>query len=291
LTCPLDSLATPIGDLGIGLSYNSQQNADFGLTPGWSLDIGPASSVRDLPIELVKLAPFPDAGIKVRLGGGRAFYFPHRERKVFASVGPGSGVVKQNADGSFLYTAADGGQYEFNANGKLVRADPVASAAAHGDFGFTYAYNAQGELQSVTDPLLRTAAINWVNNRPDTITPWTGETWTLSYTGSRLSAVRVQVTNPVTTVTNTEKLEFTYDGAGTISEIDNGVTSDQFRTGWLVTYAADPTGLRRVSTVKAPPGLAPTTPTPWTFEYSGPYRGTTATYACVTDPLGAPPPH
>ena len=196
--------------------------------------------------------------------------------------------MKQNADGSFLYTAADGGQYEFNANGKLVRADPVASAAAHGDFGFTYAYNAQGELQSVTDPLLRTAAINWVNNRPDTITPWTGETWTLSYTGSRLSAVRVQVTNPVTTVTNTEKLEFTYDGAGTISEIDNGVTSDQFRTGWLVTYAADPTGLRRVSTVKAPPGLAPTTPTPWTFEYSGPYRGTTATYACVTDPLGAP---
>jgi YD repeat-containing protein len=140
----------------------------------------------------------------------------------------------------------------------------------------------------VTDPLGRVVTINWVNNRPDTITPWTGETWTLSYTGGHRSAVRVQVTNPVTGVTNTEKVGFEYDGAGTVSEVDNGVTSDQLRAGWLLTYANDPTGLRRVATVKATPGLAATTPTPWTFEYSGPYRGTTATYACVTDPLGSP---
>ena len=65
--------------------------------------------------------PFPDAGVKIRLKGNRPIYFPHRDRKVFASVGPGTGVVKQNGDDTFLWTTASGGQYEFNAGGKLLR--------------------------------------------------------------------------------------------------------------------------------------------------------------------------
>ncbi len=195
---PFDSLATAIGGLSFGVNYNSQENVDYGLTGGWSLDIGPSSSRRDMPLELVKLQPFPDAGVKIRLKGNRPIYFPHRDRKVFASVGPGTGVVKQNTDDTFLWTTANGGQYEFNAGGKLLRADPVASAAAHGDFGFDYAYNGQGELQSVTDPLGRAVTINWVNNRPDTLSTWTGETWTFNYTGGHLSAVSVNVTNPST---------------------------------------------------------------------------------------------
>ena len=283
---PLESLATAIGDLAFGLNYNSQENVDYGLSGGWSLDIGPSSSRRDVPLELVKLAPFPDAGIKIRLKGNRPVYFPHRDRKTYASVGPGSGVVKENADGTFLWTTADGGQYEFNANGKLVRADPVASAAAHGDHGFAYAYNGSGELQSVTDPLGRAVTIHWVSNRPETITAWTGEVWTINYTGGRLASVRVNVTNPATSTTQLEKVSFEYNGAGNVSEIDHGVTTDGARTGWIVTYVTDPTGLRRVSTITAPPGGALTTPTPWTFEYYGPYTGTTASYACVTDPLG-----
>jgi RHS repeat-associated protein len=288
LDVPFDSLATAIGDLDVGLTYNSQQNVDYGLSGGWSLDMGPGSSKRDLPVELVQLATFPDAGIKIRLRGQRALYFPHRERKVFASVGPGSGVVKQNADGTFLWTAADGGQYEFNGNGKLLRADPVAASAAHGDYGFDYAYNGQGELQSVTDPLGRAVTIDWVANRPDTLTTWTGETWTFTYAGGRLASVAVDVTNPSTAQAQQEKVAFEYNGAGNVSEVDNGVTKANDRTGWLVNYVEDPTGLRRVSTVTAPPGLASTTPTPWTFEYYGPYIGTTATYACITDPLGTP---
>lgn len=289
LDVPFDSLATAIGDLSFGINYNSQENVDYGLTGGWSLDIGPSSSRRDVPLELVKLQPFPDAGVKIRLKGNRPIYFPHRDRKVFASVGPGTGVVKQNADDTFLWTTASGGQYEFNAGGKLLRADPVASAAAHGDFGFDYAYNGQGELQSVTDPLGRAVTINWVNNRPDTLSTWTGETWTFNYTGGRLSSVSVNVTNPSTGLNQLEKVAFEYNGAGNISEVDNGVTKANDRTGWLVTYATDPKGLRRVSTVTAPPGGgAPSTPTPWSFEYYGPYIGTTATYACVTDPLGTP---
>jgi len=289
LDVPFDSLATAIGDLSFGINYNSQENVDYGLTGGWSLDIGPSSSRRDIPLELVKLQPFPDAGVKIRLKGNRPIYFPHRDRKVFASVGPGTGVVKQNADDTFLWTTASGGQYEFNAGGKLLRADPVASAAAHGDFGFAYAYNGQGELQSVTDPLGRAVTINWINNRPDTLSTWTGETWTFTYTGGHLSSVSVNVTNPSTGQTQLEKVAFEYNGAGNVSEVDNGVTTATARTGWLITYVTDPTGLRRVATVKAPPGGgAPTTPTPWTFEYYGPYIGTTATYTCITDPLGTP---
>ena len=99
----------------------------------------------------------------------------------------------------------------------------------------------------------------------------------------------VNVTNPSTGQTQLEKTAFEYNGAGNVSEVDNGVTQANGRTGWLITYVTDPKGLRRVSTVKAPPGGgAPTPPTPWNFEYYGPYIGTTATYACVTDPLGTP---
>lgn len=288
LDVPLDSHATAIGDLSFGLNYNSQENVDYGLTGGWSLDIGPASSRRDVPLGLVKLDPFPDAGVKIRLMGNRPIYFPHREHNVFASVGPGTGVVKRSADGTFLWTASNGGQYEFNPGGKLVRADPVASAVAHGDFGFDYAYNGQGELQSVIDPRGRQVTIDWVNNRPDTLSSWTGETWTFDYAGGHLASIAVNVTDPSTGQSRLEEVGFEYNGAGNISEIDNGVTSDQVRTGWLIDYAQDPTGHRRVSTITAPPGLASSTPTPWTFEYYGPYMGTTATKACITDPLGTP---
>jgi hypothetical protein len=52
---PFDSLATAIGHLAFGINYNSQENVDYGLTGGWSLDIGPSSSRRDVPLELVKL--------------------------------------------------------------------------------------------------------------------------------------------------------------------------------------------------------------------------------------------
>jgi len=72
LDVPFDSLATPIGDLAFGINYNSQENVDYGLTGGWSLDIGPSASRRDVPLELVKLQPFPDAGVKIRLKGNRS---------------------------------------------------------------------------------------------------------------------------------------------------------------------------------------------------------------------------
>jgi hypothetical protein len=76
LDVPFDSLATAVGDLSFGINYNSQENVDYGHTGGWSLDIGPSTSRRDIPLELVKLQPFPDTGVKIRLKGNRLTYFP-----------------------------------------------------------------------------------------------------------------------------------------------------------------------------------------------------------------------
>ncbi|MEX0666731.1 MAG: DNRLRE domain-containing protein, partial [Acidimicrobiia bacterium] len=86
LDVPLDSLSTPVGDLQVGLTYNSQQDADYGLSRGWDVSIGAGGSMRDMPIELVKLSDYPHNGVKIRLHGGRLQYFPHRDHRVFATV-------------------------------------------------------------------------------------------------------------------------------------------------------------------------------------------------------------
>ena len=294
LDVPLEALSTAIGDLSVGLSYNSQQNADLGLTPGWDLAIGPRSSARDLPKELVKLGDptdFPDAGVKIKLGGGRAVYFPHREKRVFASVGSGSGVVKQNVDGTFLYTEADGSAYTFKASGKLIEANPASSHLSSGNNSLDYQFNASEQLTRVTDPKGRFVEVTWPGSTPSAISTWAGQTWNLSYSGGHLASVSVSVTNPSTLpnpTTVTETVGFSYNANGLLQEIDNGVTSAGNRTGWVLTYFLDPKGNYRVSTITAPGGGAPSTPTPWTFEYAGPYFGSTASTACVTDPLATP---
>jgi RHS repeat-associated protein len=294
LDLPLDTLSTAVGDLSAGLSYNSQQNADLGVTPGWDLSIGPKSSARDLPKELVKLgdpSDFPDAGVKIKLGGGRTIYFPHRERRVFASAGSGAGVVKQNTDGTFLYTAADGSTYTFTATGKLIKANPASSQLSSGSNALTYTFNPSEQLTQVSDPKGRNITVTWSGGHPSAITTWAGQTWNLSYSGGHLSSVSISVTNPSTlpsptTVTETEG--FSYNGNGLLSEIDNGVTSAGNRTGWVISYLLDPKGNYRVSTITAPGAGASSTPTPWTFQYAAPYYGSTASTTCVTDPLVTP---
>jgi RHS repeat-associated protein len=294
LDVPLEALSAAIGDLSVGLSYNSQQNADLGLTPGWDLAIGPKSSARDLPKELVKLgdpSDFPDAGVKIKLGGGRAVYFPHREKRVFASVGSGSGVVKQNVDGTFLYTEADGSTYTFKANGKLIEANPASSQLSSGNNSLDYTFNASEQLTRVTDPKGRFVEVTWSGGTPSAISTWAGQTWNLSYSGGHLASVSVSVTNPSTVpnpTTVTETVGFSYNANGLLQEIDNGVTSAANRTGWRMTYTLDPRGNYRVSTITAPGGGAPTAPTPWTFQYAAPYYGSTASTTCVTDPLASP---
>ncbi len=294
LDVPLDTLSTAVGDLSVGLSYNSQQNADLGLPPGWDLAIGPRSSARDLPKELVKLGDptdFPDAGVKIRLGGGRAVYFPHREKRVFASVGSGAGVVKQNVDGTFLYTEADGSTYIFKASGKLIEANPSSSQLSSGNNSLDYTFNGSEQLTRVTDPRGRFVEVTWSGGTPSAVTTWAGQTWNLSYSGVHLASVSVSVTNPSTLpnpTTVTETVGFSYNANGLLREIDNGVSSAGNRTGWVLTYVLDPKGNYRVSTITAPGGGAPTTPTPWTFQYAAPYFGSTASTTCVTDPLASP---
>lgn len=308
LDVPLDTLSTAIGDLAIGLSYNSQQNADYGLSPGWDLSIGPGPSARDLPVALEKMSPFPDAGVKIRLGGGRIVYFPHREKGTFSSVGAGAGRVKQNVDGptpadrTFTYTTSDGATYTFANNGKLIEANPVFAQPAGGTNSIDYTV-VGGNITQVSDPLGRHVDLGWTGGKLTTITAWATlseqNVWTIAYNpiNGRLNTISVQVTNDsvVPPATVTESVDFSYFTgtgfeAGLLREIDNGVIYANARTGWTLTYVQDANQNARVSSITAPPFGAPTAPTPWTFEYSGTLWGTTQATACVTDPLGTPAP-
>ena len=316
LNVPLDTLSTAIGDLSIGLSYNSLLGADqitkgydYGLSPGWDLAIGPGSSARDLPVELVKLPrgnpDFPDAGVEIRFGGGRVMYFPHRDHQVFAASGSGAGVVRHNVDGatpadrSFFYRAADGSTYTFSNSGKLTEASPVAAQPSSGANDYKYTYTS-GALTQVTDPLNRAVTLSWSSGKLQSISTWAGQSWQIGYnqTTGRLNSISIQVTNSSTGGTQTEALRSSYFTGtslpgGLLKEIDNGVTQATGRTGWLVSYATnadDAKATQRVYQITAPPGGASSTPTPWTFQYQGPYSNQTVTTACITDPLATPAP-
>ena len=288
LDVPFDSLATAIGDLSFGVNYNSQENVDYGLTGGWSLDIGPSSSRRDVPLELVKLQPFPDAGVKIRLKGNRPIYFPHRDRKVFASVGPGTGVVKQNADDTFLLDHRERRSVRVQRGWQAPACRPGRLGRRPRGLRVRLRLQRPGRA-TVGDRSARPCGhVQLGQQPPGHAVDLDGGDLDLQLHGRSPLAVSVNVTNPSTGQTQLEKVAFEYNGAGNVSEVDNGARRRTTGRG-----GSSPTS--RIRTVFAGSRRSrhrredsSTTPTPWTFEYYGPYIGTTATYACITDPHGTP---
>ena len=110
---PLATYSTPLGDLGIDLAYNSQRGANYGLTPGWELSVGPRAAERGLPIELVKMETGDDADFKIRFRGGRTRYFSNQDGNLWGRPRRDSGRVWQDDDDQYHYVDGEGGIYVF----------------------------------------------------------------------------------------------------------------------------------------------------------------------------------
>jgi hypothetical protein len=299
LDVPLDDYATPIGGLEIGLAYNSQQTADYGMGPGWDLAIGPRGKHRGLPIELTKLEAGNDADLKIRFKGGRTLYFPHQRGKHWGATSAMSGYVTQAKNDRYTYVSADGGMYTFDSgalNGApILKAKPAQSSAEAPDGEFTYTYDTSLQLTKVEDPLSRDIDIAWTGGgKVDSITAsgYGGQLFDLVYANGKLASLSTSVDNPSDgAAAVTETVDFSYissgTGAGLLETVRDGHQTANAGDGWDVTYLVDgsPAANTRVSTITAPSTGGPTTaPSPWYFRYNGPYKGTTAARMCITDP-------
>ena len=263
LDVPLDSYPTQIGDLGVGLSYNSQSGTDYGLSPGWDLALG-SMSTADLPVALTPPATSDDP-VTLRMRGSRVMYFPNLSGNVYESPGSGVGTVRKNSDNTWLYEAADGSTYSFNASGNLTKAKPSVPADASNGAAFTYTVNTYGHFTKVTDPLGRAINLTWATGATGKLTgvsSWTGQTWAVSYDSSgRLTAVDATVT-AAGQPTHHEIEAFSYvgtggTGAGLLGQVSDAAIQAKPATGWMITYTQDPADALhtiRVATITAPGG-------------------------------------
>jgi RHS repeat-associated protein len=319
LEVPLDSVSTPADDLDIGLIFNSLQRdmnaesgTDYGLGPGWDLAIGPHSAGPSMPIELEKIPPQPDGGVKIRMRGGGTMYFPHRDGRVYASIGAGGGEVRRDNSGKFTYRDEQGGRFFFDSNGRLTDAAPVWTNSQATMFSYAYlpvGPNNVNRLKSVTDALGREVLLNWSDQavpRLDSIRSsavnWDDRRWTFHFSGNRLSSIDTPVTS---TGPDPDAISFGYNTTtGRLLQVRDGEQSVA-GVGWQIRYWQDPKSAFRVDTI-SPPDITPpatdaatqvTTPAGpyWNFDYpaaaptgSPPnYRGTTSKWTQITDPRGS----
>jgi RHS repeat-associated protein len=294
LDVPLDVYQTPTGPLSVGLTYNSLQNADYGMGPGWDLAIGPAGSKRALPVELVKLDASADSDVKIRFGNGKTLFFPHKDGNIYGATSAGSGFVRRAQDSpkSWTYVDADGGTFTFLPAGKLDQAMPSQmspSVTTNKSIDYTHT-GANNNLTHVEDTIDRAIDLAWTGTVLNSITAtgFGGQTWTFSAPSGKLASISTTVTVPGSP-SHTETVAFDYDLSGLLDEVKNAAIQAAVpaQQGWTVSYgrfAGDTSNNLRVLTIKAPSGTNPSTAQPWNFGYHAPYIGTTAGGACIADP-------
>ncbi|MEX0992230.1 MAG: RHS repeat-associated core domain-containing protein [Actinomycetota bacterium] len=276
LSLPFDTRQSRSGDIAFGLTYNSKDPGDAGLGAGWDLYAGPDG--QELPVRVKELNPAPSTGVKLILSTGERRYFTLRDERArsYAPVGAGTGEMDKAEDGTYIYEAADGGTYTFDAEGRLSTArfagtDPDAAAAGE---VLSYAYNAQDRITSLIDGLGRAITFTWTPGAAGTLDAVS--TWDGALFGVNVSSDEIEVINPAGDQVEAKR------SFGLLTEVRDGEVVSRGNTGWLLTYDE----ALRVASVKAPDGGAATSSTPWGFEYQGPFHGQTASTTFVTDPRG-----
>ena len=141
-------------------------------------------------------------------------------------------TLVQNSDGSYTFTR-DRGQnsYGFSAAGRLTSETDLNGYAT------TLAYNAAGELATVTDPAGRTLAFTYAGPHVATVTGPLGRVYTYSYDAS---GDLVKVTDPLG-----RPWTFTYDSNHLLLAMTDpagGTTSNTYNAGGEVTAQSDPDG-------------------------------------------------
>jgi YD repeat-containing protein len=293
LEVPIDKVRTPLGQLSVGLTYNSQaaeKGIDKGMGPGWKLYAGPSSSGRQLPTEIEELTPAPYEGVKVHLRGGGHEFYPWRGGNSYSTVGAGSGVVRKNANGTWTYRGADGDVYTFDAAGRLDKAKPVttkAKVAGVANPNYRYTFNAQAHLTKVSDPIDREITFDWTGT-PEKLTAVHvfGHDFTIEYISGTISKVTTPVGETIRVYTN--------DLCGGENLIDEVRTGEQFADalpGWRLNHVKDTAPANtswhvcRVNEIFPPQPAGGTTK--WVLAWgAGGYKGTTSLTTRVTDPRG-----
>jgi len=275
LHLPVDSLQTPVGPLDVGLAYNSEDPADNGLGPGWTIAAGPDSSPELLPSKLTSISG--GDSVRITMADGDQLFFPQLDKSsystYYASSGAGSGSVKENSDGTFLYTSQDGSQYSFDTSGNLTAATPETST--NGVAGLTYTFSTKGHLRTVTDPLGRAVTFTWDANDDQmigiTTSGFGNHTWTFSSTAGHLQSV----TDP-----EQQTVSFSYGTNGDMTQVTDGDSKS------VIIHYTSPAApvLPQVSSVKDPD-----TPDATTFAYNGTMTGQLTAQAVITGPRGNAP--
>ena len=288
---PLASYPTQIGELGVGLTYDSQSAADYGLSPGWDVSVGDLTTL-NLPVSLTP-PPTSDDPASIQMRGSRIMYFPNLTGDIYETPGSGSGTVKQNKDNTWIYTTPDGSEYSFDVNGHLTKGKPAApAAAASAGAAFTYTVDSNGHITRVTDPLSRQINLTWTSGKLTSVSTWTNQAFAIAYDGAgKMSTVDATVT-ATGLPTHHEIEKFTYltsgTGTGLLGEVRDAAAQAVAHTGWTFTYSidsADPKATVHLASLKAPPGgTSAPAPTPWSFSYFGTYFGTTASGSCLLSP-------
>ncbi|MEX0754967.1 MAG: RHS repeat-associated core domain-containing protein [Actinomycetota bacterium] len=310
LDVPIDTVSTPLDDVEIALAYNSllrdrhaANDTEYGYTPGWDLSVGPASAGGQLPIELEKIPPQPDGGVKIRMRDGALSYFPHRDGRVYAAAGS-PGEVRKDMHGNFVYKDEHGGRFFFSSDGKLQDAAPAWTKGAAENAHLHYTYNTDGRLTKVTDPIDREIRFFWNTNATphlDRIKLWDGidnRIWNFTYSDARLQSIQTPVTQPGTS--QRETITFSYSTAGRLIEVQDGEQTAHTEAdwdGWKIKYGPDALAVYRVDRITPPGGVEPDPLNPaadgdfWDFDYpteASDYRGSTAGWTKVIDPRGIP---
>lgn len=291
LDYPVESATTPAGDLELSLAYNSQSAADWGLSRGWDVAAGPASDPRDLPVRLRRLGGNSDDphAVRVIYRDGNQRVYPHVAGKTYR--GPGSAVVQRyGSDNGWKLTTAQGGMFVFDARGHIISARPASASA--GTKSFSYSFDDNGRIQSVTDPIDRTVDFTWTAasdangqlvDRLSRITFWDDRFWTLEYdVEGRLASVG----DP-----NLDEVAFGYDDQGLLASVRDGESSrtlDDPPT--TITYVAPNGAASNHVAVDSVTIAGSEEPYRFTYTYDGSRPTKIADTTRLTDPRGAATP-
>lgn len=274
LNVPFDTLSTRLGGVTYGLNYDSLSTKASDLGTGWSLYATPDGI--DTPVSLEDRSTSDSIVITTASGEATTFVQAGASLYLSSGAGIGAGRVTHNNNGTFTYIPSEGGKVVFNSSGWPINVRAPQTTSDQGAAGgvLTYAYSGS-HLTSVTDPDGRAITFTWTANALDRVTAQDGRIFEVTQTPTSLSFV--DPTN--------RSVGIVRDASSRPTEIRDGAVIAHSGTGWVVAYNADST----VSQITAPPGGAPTSPSPWVFTRTGPFFGQNASVGTVTDPRGSVP--
>jgi RHS repeat-associated protein len=297
---PLETLTSPVGPLEMSLVYNSQDGKDFGMGRGWMPSIGSGVDPHEIPKELT--VENSGESVAIRLRDGERLNFAKKSGitsvGLFQGSGAGAGTVRQTDD-EWTWHTESGGQYVFDSDGNLSKANP--NTTSFGKPGLSYTFNGSGQLTRVTDPLdvtttneRRVKLAYDGSNRLSTIKDWvpTGaggpNTWTVNYTGT--ATLPTSITDPLGKVIG---LAYTTDSTTNSVKLLTGIT-DSGTTGsghtWTIGYQQPPDAevtYSQVASVTEPENQSGSGTNETTFAYESPWTGQLADSAVVADPRAA----